>query len=72
MGTKKEPGKWDCYAKAEPDEPVFILLGRDASAPARVRKWAYERELLGNDDPEKIAEARRVADDMERWRREHR
>lgn len=71
MGTKKNPGKWDCYAKAEEDEPVFVLLGRDATAPLVVRRWADERELMG-DDAEKIAEARRCADAMEIWRRDHR
>ena len=25
MGTKNEPGEFDCYAAAEPDEPMFII-----------------------------------------------
>jgi hypothetical protein len=29
MGTKSNPGPFDCYAKAEPDEPMFVLLARD-------------------------------------------
>lgn len=33
MGTKNNPGKYDCYAKAEPDEPLFTLRGKDVSAP---------------------------------------
>lgn len=40
MGTKKEPGKFDCHAKAELDEPLFVLLARDEYAPAVVRYWA--------------------------------
>ena len=33
MATKTKPGAFDCYSKAEPDEPVFTLLARDPSAP---------------------------------------
>lgn len=36
MGTKNNPGAFDCYANAEPDEPMFVLLGRDKHAPAPV------------------------------------
>ena len=32
MATKNNPGKFDCYTNAEPDEPMFILLGRDPVA----------------------------------------
>ena len=28
MGTKNNPGRFDCYGNAEPDEPIFVLLGR--------------------------------------------
>jgi hypothetical protein len=29
MGTKNQPGKFDtCYANADPDEPMFVLLGK--------------------------------------------
>jgi hypothetical protein len=46
MGTKNNPAPFDCYANAEPDEPYFVLLGRDVSAPALVRAWAHERNRL--------------------------
>lgn len=39
MGTKRNPGDFDCYANAEPDEPMFVLLGRDPLAPALVELW---------------------------------
>jgi hypothetical protein len=35
MGTKRNPGLSDCYAKAEADEPMFVLLARDKHAPYR-------------------------------------
>lgn len=69
MGTKNRPGKFDCYANAEPDEPVFVLLGRDPMASALVEFWATTRELRG-EDPEKVAEARACADAMAAWARE--
>lgn len=43
MGTKNKPGKFDCYHSAEPDEPMFVLLGRDPLAPVLVRLWAALR-----------------------------
>ena len=45
MGTKNKPGAFDCYANAEPDEPMFVLLARDESAPKIVRHWVREREI---------------------------
>lgn len=71
MGTKNAPGIYDCHAKAEPDEPMFILLARDAGAPALVEAWAIARELRG-EDPAKVQEARDCADAMRAWRKEHR
>ena len=41
MGTKNNPGEFDCYENAEPDEPIFVLSARDPSAPLIVRQWAF-------------------------------
>ncbi len=43
MGTKNNPGKFDCYANAEPDEPMFIFLARDPAAPFLVEIWEAVR-----------------------------
>ena len=40
MGTKQNPGAYDCHAKAQPDEPMFTLLARDPLAPHLVDIWA--------------------------------
>lgn len=87
MGTKREPGSFDCYEHAEDDEPLFTLLARDAVAPAIVRTWANLREdrlralaeqghpMTGAevlDELDQIAEARESATAMEMWRMEHR
>jgi hypothetical protein len=66
MATKNKPGKFDCYANAEPDEPMFVLLGRDRNAGLLVRLWADIREAM-QEDPAKVAEARACADAMDAW-----
>ena len=67
MATKNNPGKHDCYANALPDEPMFVLLGRDRHAPKLVRLWAEMREADG-EKADRVAEARACADAMEKWR----
>lgn len=74
MGTKNNPGTFDCYANALPDEPMFVLLGRDPRAPNMVRHWADRRELdiekgeRPETDRPMVSEARTCADLMEAWR----
>lgn len=73
MGTKNNPGKYDCYANAHPDEPMFVLLGRDRSAPSLVDAWADAR-ARNNPSVEEIAvirEARACADSMRDWLKLH-
>lgn len=69
MGTKNNPGDFDCYANAAPDEPMFVLLARDKHAPFLVWLWTILREIDG-ESPEKIEEARRCVQAMSVWRRE--
>ena len=66
MGTKNKPGTFDCYANAEPDEPMFILLGRDPFAADLVEEWARRREAARGPSA-KIDEARACAAEMRRW-----
>ena len=66
MGTKNNPGKFDCYANAAPDEPMFVLLGRDASASIMVRFWAAIQKSLG-EDKSKVDEALQCAQQLEDW-----
>ena len=70
MGTKQSPGEFDCYASAEPDEPMFVLLGRDKHAPTLVWLWATLRELDG-ENPATVAEARLCAAEMLKWAHDH-
>lgn len=71
MGTKNNPGKYDCYTKAEPDEPMFVLLARDPLAPLLVEIWAREAAERGTDST-KIEEAKKCALDMVGWRYKNR
>ena len=77
MGTRNNPGKFDCHARALPDEPLFTVLARDQSAPWMVQQWAYERAreisagLRPESDREMVEEARAVADAMRKWRAEN-
>lgn len=72
MGTKTDPGPYDCYAAAEPDEPMFVLLARDPVAPILVELWAKMHAELGYDTKlSKIHEAEFVAEAMRAWSREH-
>jgi hypothetical protein len=43
MGTKNNPGFFDCYDKAEPDEPMFVLLARDPLAGFLTSIWSKLR-----------------------------
>jgi hypothetical protein len=74
MGTKTNPGAFDCYAAALPDEPIFHLLGRDPAFPATVEFWARERTRLGkvetNDDLKRVGEANLIAGAAKRWRQQ--
>jgi hypothetical protein len=47
------------WNRARVSEPVFVLLGRDAAAPAAIRFWAEERVRRGLNQPtdEQLAEA---------------
>ena len=68
MGTKNKPGKFDCYHAADPDEPMFVLLGRDPVASLVVRAWIAVREELAHpEDEEKIEEARTCIRAMAAW-----
>lgn len=56
-----------CINKAKPDEWVFVLLGRDHSAPVAIRAWIADRIKSGKNqhhDPQ-IIEAEQCASAME-------
>jgi hypothetical protein len=71
MGTKNNPGAFDCHADADPDEPIFTLRGNDPSAAFVVAFWAELRKLRGKPEDEKYQEACACATAMEKWAKGH-
>lgn len=68
MGTKANPGTYDCYAAATDDEPLFVLRAKDPLAPDIVRLWAKTRQILNGRTP-RVIEAEECAAAMEEWNR---
>lgn len=74
MGTKNDPGIFDCYHNALSDEPMFVLLARDPSAPDLVEDWATERQRQidkgwrPKSDQAMVNEAVQCAAHMRHWR----
>jgi len=66
MGTKNKPGTFDCYTNAHPDEPMFILLGRDPAAADLVDEWAIRRAKERGPSA-KVDEAHACATAMRAW-----
>lgn len=77
MGTKLNPGKFDCYGSAMPDEEMFTVLARDPAYPKVVHDWANEREReiqMGRrplSDMEMVTEAHASAERARTWRLEN-
>lgn len=64
MSTKNNPNGLDnCYDRADPDEELFTLLGRDRHGSALVHLWALMREKEG-EELTVVAEARGCAERM--------
>ena len=58
--------------RAEPDEPTFVLLGRDSAAPATIEKWVAYRIAQGKNelgDPQ-VTDAMNIARAMTQYHRE--
>lgn len=75
MGTKENPGRFDCYGAALPDEPMFVMLARDPDFFRLVHAWATRRGqdvrsgVRPQSDMALVAEAEACAFEGERWRR---
>ncbi len=64
MATKSQGVS--CYDKADKDEPLFVIRAQDSLGPEVVMEWAH-RALAAGVPIEKVAEARKVAEEMEEW-----
>lgn len=56
-----------CLNKANDDEMLFVLLGRDPAASLAIRVWVRARITMGKnkEDDAQIQEALKIADEME-------
>lgn len=76
MGTRNNPGVYDCLGTLDPDEPFFVLKGRDPHAADLVRLWAHERRsyisagIKPAEDEAKVKEALACAVEMDAYREE--
>jgi len=75
LSTKlQEMSPTGMFAKAKDDEPLFLLMGRDPSAPDIIEHWASVREAevrAGRrpaGDMRQAAQARECAQQMRSWR----
>ena len=63
-----------CLNRAEADEPLFVLLGRDIAAQAAIAEWIRVRIATAKNregDPQ-LKEAEMLRQDMMRYERERR
>lgn len=73
MVDKKRQVRNDFYSKAEPDEPVFVLLARDPDFSSLVRHWIWRRRqriARGQkpaSDEQMCNEAEKIAEAGDAW-----
>lgn len=79
MATEEKPTReWipctkhddPCLAKADDDEPLFVLRAQDEMAPLIVERWANLAQANGA-SVNKCHNARKIAAQMRDWQREH-
>ena len=72
MSSKQNPSVYNGYKAALPDEPIFVILGRDPAGPATLDFWASQRiklgKTVGEDDKDRIRAAIDEAKEMQEWR----
>jgi hypothetical protein len=66
MGTKDNPGLFDCFKKMGPNEPFFVLRAQDALAAELVELWSLRAKAAGC-SIDKVNEAKNIAEEMLRW-----
>lgn len=67
MNSKNNPGKYDCYAEAAEDEPLFVLRANDPIAPFLVRIWASIRARNLNLATEEVKRAFNKIEELNKY-----
>ena len=75
MGTKADLVKdlqdgTGCIGRTADDEPGFLICARDPLGGSIVRNWA-SGAIAHRVNPDKIADALRIASAMDAWHREY-
>jgi hypothetical protein len=71
MWSKTNPGPFDRYAAAEPDEPLFVLRGSDPVSTLLVSLWTGVRNVMGANRPDEALDAIQCSLALEQWARSH-
>jgi hypothetical protein len=71
MWSKSKPGPFDRYAEAAPEEPVFVLLGRDPVSTFLVSLWIGVHGVMGGNSPAEALDAAQCSLALEQWARAH-
>jgi len=77
INTLETPGEFDALSTLRPDEPYFLLIGRDRLAPGLVLQWADARRKLAlaegraelEHDLRKCTEAEMIAWGMQEYKK---
>ena len=59
-----------CFADLLPDEPYFLIMGRDNRAIRTIEFWlsiSYDDNLAPLDSQERLDEARKLIEKMQTW-----
>jgi hypothetical protein len=67
MSIQGTTPRFDCLSKLKPGEPYFVLRAQDNLAADLVELWAIRAGTTGKCDPDKIAEAKHVVQQMRDW-----
>lgn len=59
-----------CLANCQDDEPIFVLVARDQTAPETVDDW-IDRAAARGVASEKLADAKALASQMDDWQERH-
>jgi hypothetical protein len=59
-----------CLANCQDDEPIFVLVARDQTAPETVDDW-IDRAAARGVPSEKLAGAKAIASQMDDWQERH-
>ena len=70
MPTKANPGPYDAYAHADPDEPLIVITARYPGAAELTAQYAAQLEKA-KADKARVAAVKATAEAMRKWAEAH-